>query len=71
VLTNHFICDEEIKQGNLVPVLPEYVAIDGGLFAMYPSRQHLPSAVRAFAQFVAFRVGEHPWFGGTAQPNWK
>lgn len=62
VLTNPFICDGEVKNGSLVPVLPEFMAVDGGLFAMYPSRQHMPSAVRAFAEFVSARVCEHPWF---------
>ncbi len=64
VLTNPFICDDEVKQGALVPVLPDFAAIDGGLFAMYPSRQHMPSAARAFAEFVSARVCEHPWFSG-------
>lgn len=67
VLTNPFICDEEVKNGALVPVLPDFSAIDGGLFAMYPSRQHMPSAARAFAEFVSSRVCEHPWFSGWAE----
>lgn len=62
VLTTPYICDDEVKSGLLVPVLPDFAAIDGGLFAMYPSRQHLPSAVRALADFVSARLCEHPWF---------
>lgn len=62
VLTNSYICDEEVRNGLLVPVLADYLALDGNLFAMYPSRQHQPSAVRAFTDFVMARLDEHPWF---------
>lgn len=65
VLTNPYICDEEVRSGLLVPVLPDFSAMDGSLFAMYPSRQHLPSAVRAFTEFVTGRLCDHPWFKGT------
>jgi DNA-binding transcriptional LysR family regulator len=71
VLTNPFICDEEVRSGSLVPVLPDYAAMDGGLFAMYPSRQHMPSALRAFAEFVASRLCEHPWFRDDAEDKKK
>ncbi len=62
VLANRFLCEEAIATGSLVPVLPEYSSIDGGLYAMYPSRQHLSGAVRSLTDFVAARIGEHPWF---------
>lgn len=62
VLANSYICDEEVRNGNLIPVLPEYRVLDGSLFAMFPSRQHQPSAVRALSEFVSSRVSEHPWF---------
>lgn len=62
VLCNAYICDKEVKSGLLVPVLEEFTVLDGNLYAMYPSRQHMHSAVRGLLDFITARMCEHPWF---------
>lgn len=57
-----FLSAEAVNAGQLMPVLPDHVVCHGGLYAMYPSREHMPTALRAFLDFVTERVREHPWF---------
>lgn len=57
-----FLCADAVASGQLLPVLPEYRVCNGGLYAMYPSREHMPVALRAFLDFLIERMNEHPWF---------
>ncbi len=57
-----FLCADAVASGKLLPVLPEYRVCNGGLYAMYPSREHMPVALRAFLDFLIERMNEHPWF---------
>lgn len=57
-----FLCDREVSSGALVPVLEDIYACDGGLYAMYPSRQHLPSVTRLFIDFISERIRAQGWF---------
>lgn len=57
-----FLCADAVAAGQLMPVLPEYRVCHGGLYAMYPSREHMPVALRAFLDFLGERMKEHPWF---------
>mgnify|MGYP003703463705 FL=1 len=57
VLQPTFLVGEDIQQGRLVRVLPELVAPELGVYAVYPSRKHLSAKVRALVDFLsdAFR----------------
>lgn len=57
-----FLSADAVASGQLLPVLPEYRVCHGGLYAMYPSREHMPIALRAFLDFLGERMDEHPWF---------
>lgn len=57
-----FLCADAVASGQLLPVLPEYRVCNGGLYAMYPSREHMPIALRAFLDFLGERMKDHPWF---------
>ncbi|MBP7177553.1 MAG: LysR family transcriptional regulator [Moraxellaceae bacterium] len=57
-----FLSANVVSAGQLMPVLPDYVVLHGGLYVMYPSRDHVPTALRTFIDFVTVRVREHPWF---------
>lgn len=57
-----FLTDNAVAEGRLVPVLPLSQVRLGDLWAMTPSRTHMSSALRAFLDFLAERVREHPWF---------
>ena len=57
-----FLCAEAVAAGQLLPVLPEFRVCHGGLYAMFPSREHMPVALRLFLDFLGERMQEHPWF---------
>lgn len=57
-----FLSADAVAAGQLLPVLPEYRVCHGGLYAMYPSREHMPVALRTFLDFLGERMNEHPWF---------
>lgn len=57
-----FLCAEAVAAGQLLPVLPEFRVCHGGLYAMYPSREHMSVALRLFLDFLGERMQEHPWF---------
>ena len=56
-----YLCDEEIRQGLLVPVLPDWTLPPGLFHAVYPSRRGLIPAVRALLDFLGERVAREGW----------
>lgn len=53
----------ELTQGRLVRVLPAYEGSSNiSLSAVYPSRQHLPSKVRAFIEYLVGLYGPVPYW---------
>jgi DNA-binding transcriptional LysR family regulator len=60
-----FICHEAIEQGRLLPILREYTPESMALYALYPSRRHLPQRVRALVEFlVEWFADGPPWDSG-------
>lgn len=49
----HFIVDDDIREGRLMQVLPEWQSAELGVYALYPSRKHLSAKVRTFVDFLA------------------
>jgi DNA-binding transcriptional LysR family regulator len=62
ILPTYFV-GEQLKQGQLVRVLPDLEPELLGIHAIFLSRQHQPLAVRLLVQFMADRFGgeEPPW----------
>ncbi len=48
----------EIRAGLLVPVLTQYHRKGHGVYLVYASRRHLPSAVSAFIELLAAKLGD-------------
>lgn len=48
----------ELRAGLLVPVLPQFHRKGHGVHLVYASRRHLPSAVSAFIDLVATKLGD-------------
>jgi DNA-binding transcriptional LysR family regulator len=48
----------ELRAGLLVPVLPDFHRKGHGVHLVYASRRHLPSAVSAFIELVATKLGD-------------
>jgi DNA-binding transcriptional LysR family regulator len=47
-----------LASGALSPLLEDYAAPFPGFFLYYPSRRHVPAALRLFAQFMNAQVGD-------------
>ena len=53
--------EEEIANGSLVQILPDYkISAHEGIYAVYPSRRYLPAKVRSFIDFLAERYAALP-----------
>ncbi len=55
-----FLVADDVSEGRLLRVLPDIPDNFGGLYAVYPSRRHLSTAVRSFVDFVVERFRESP-----------
>lgn len=62
-LLPQFICDEELSQGRLQRVLPEWGCTPSEIQATFPTRRGMLPAVRALIDFLA----EHPPEGGASR----
>ncbi len=51
---------EDLRNGRLQVVLPEYTLPDTGIHALMPQRRLVPPRVRAFVDFIAEKFGETP-----------
>jgi DNA-binding transcriptional LysR family regulator len=52
---------EDIRNGELVELLPEYRSVKLGIYAVYPSRKHLAPKVRVFINFLVERFADSQW----------
>jgi len=51
---------EQLRDGRLQVLLPDYPIAATGIHAVMPQRRLVPPRVRAFVDFLAERLGEHP-----------
>jgi DNA-binding transcriptional LysR family regulator len=51
---------EQLRSGQLQVLLPQYPIAATGIHAVMPQRRLVPPRVRAFVDFLAERLGEHP-----------
>jgi DNA-binding transcriptional LysR family regulator len=61
ILQPTFLVGEDLRAGRLIELMPAYRALEVGIFAVYPSRRHLPPKVRALVDFLVERFREPPW----------
>ncbi len=52
ILQPDFLVDDAIRQGLLVPLLPNYHTHTLGVYAVYPSHRHVPAKVRVLVDFL-------------------
>jgi DNA-binding transcriptional LysR family regulator len=55
ILQPGFLVGEDIAEGRLVELMPEYRSIELGIYAVYPTRKHVLPKVRALIEFLAER----------------
>jgi DNA-binding transcriptional LysR family regulator len=69
-----YVCWPEVRTGELVPLLQDWIASDASISALMPHRQGVPPAVRAVIDFLAAELPKAvsygvPGRGGLAQPT--
>ena len=55
ILQPSFLVAPDLQQGTLVPLLAQYRAAEPGIYAVYPTRKHVPAKVRNLIDFLAAR----------------
>ena len=61
ILQPDFLVGEDLRRGTLVELLPQFHAIDLGIYAVYPSRKYLPLKLRRLIDFLAGSFRNPPW----------
>ncbi|MCG6942498.1 MAG: LysR family transcriptional regulator [Thiohalocapsa sp.] len=64
VLQPDFLIGADLTAGRLVRLLPELQGEDIGIYAVYPTRQHLSGKVRALVEFLATAFAQPSWGQG-------
>ena len=47
-----FIAKEEVKSGELIQLLPDYLMPEKSIYALYPEREHIPAKLRVFLDYI-------------------
>lgn len=55
ILQPTFLVAQDLRDGSLVELMPEYRSIELGIYAVYPTRKHVSAKVRALIEFLAAR----------------
>jgi DNA-binding transcriptional LysR family regulator len=58
--TPTFVVGEDVREGRLVALLPNFRPPEVTIFLVYPQRRHQSPKVRAFVEFIAERISESP-----------
>ncbi|MEO7245347.1 MAG: LysR substrate-binding domain-containing protein [Rubrivivax sp.] len=61
ILQPSFLVGDDLKSGALVQVLPEYLSIALGVYAVYPTRKHLSPKVRLLIDYLVESARQRGW----------
>lgn len=61
ILQPDFLVYEDLRNGSLVELMPEFKAVELGIFAVYPTRKQLPLKVRRLVDFLVRALQTPPW----------
>lgn len=60
--TPTFLVGDDLRQGRLTRLLADHQSPEVSVFVVYPQRRHLSPKVRAFADFLADRIQDPPYW---------
>ena len=61
VLQPDFLVGEDLRRGALIQLMPEYLASELGIYAVYPTRKYLPLKIRRLVDLLVEWFREPPW----------
>lgn len=65
-----YMCEDDLRQGRLIRLLPDWQSPRGLVHAVFPSRRGLTPAVRRFLDFLGEHVPVHSSLRGREAPEW-
>lgn len=60
ILQPDFLVGRDLASGTLVELMPAFRALELGIYAVYPTRKHVPPKVRALIDFLAAHFAQAP-----------
>lgn len=60
--TPTFLVGEDLRQGRLTALLGNYRSLEVSIYLVYPQRRYLSPKVRAFADFLAAKIKDPPYW---------
>lgn len=61
ILQPSFMVEDDLRSGALVELMPQYRALEFGIYAVYPSRQYVSAKVRLLIEFLAKALETANW----------
>jgi DNA-binding transcriptional LysR family regulator len=61
ILQPDFLVGQDLKSGALRELMPQFRSVELGIFAVYPTRKHLPLKLRRLIDFLAAAMRSPPW----------
>ncbi|HKJ52335.1 MAG TPA: LysR family transcriptional regulator [Gammaproteobacteria bacterium] len=58
ILQPNFLIGDDLAAGRLIELMPEYHALELGIYALYPTRKHVAPKVRAMIDFLLQRFAD-------------
>jgi DNA-binding transcriptional LysR family regulator len=60
ILQPSFLVGPDLAAGTLVELMPQYRSMELGIYAVYPTRKHVPAKVRALVDFLQNHFSNQP-----------
>jgi DNA-binding transcriptional LysR family regulator len=60
ILQPSFLVGPDLAAGSLVELMPQYRSMELGIYAVYPTRKHVPAKVRALVDFLQNHFSNQP-----------
>jgi DNA-binding transcriptional LysR family regulator len=61
ILQPDFLVGQDLKTGALRELMPQFRSVELGVFAVYPTRKHLPLKLRRLIDFLVAALRSPPW----------
>jgi len=52
-----FLIEQDLKEGRLIHILPDYHIADAGIYAVFQSQNYQQAKIRKFVNFLAEKLG--------------
>ena len=60
ILQPSFLVGQDLAAGTLVELMPQFRSLELGIYAVYPTRKHVPAKVRALVDFLQGHFSNRP-----------